>query len=289
MGAATTGFGWMKTYEQAPVSGAPIYISHTELNNGSYLLEWYNTWTGETVKTDTAFCVDGITWGEVPDELDELDVAFKTGKMEGGGSASQIHLQLVKTDTLVKTQQSWHPDVDSTIFKIVCYVTDHNSFLDVSYYGPVNISMEGEGQPEPFTLDLMEGGVVFDFNRMGSSAVTITATIEGLGSTVLHIEGITGVGHGLAQSVNTGVELKDTYPNPFRSVTRISLHMMHATHVSVKIFSISGKHVSTLFDGIAEEGYNQFIWNSGSLGPGSYYVAVETPQGTLTQKCIKLK
>jgi hypothetical protein len=52
MGADTCGFGWMKTYEETSVSDVPIYISDTKLNNGTYLLEWFNTWTGEIIDSD---------------------------------------------------------------------------------------------------------------------------------------------------------------------------------------------------------------------------------------------
>jgi len=289
MGASNTGFGWMRTYEKAPVSGAPIYISHTELTNGTYLLEWFNTWTGETVDTDTAICVDGITWGKVPDDLDELDVAFKTGKVEGGGSASQIHLQLVKTDTLVKAQQSWLPDIDSTIFKIVCYTTDHNGFLDVSYYGPVDISMEGEGQPEPFTLDLVEGGVVFDFNRMGSSGVTITATIEGLGSAVLYIEGITGVDNGLTQIVNARAELKNNYPNPFDQGTVIGYALPSETRVKLAIYNAQGKLLETLVEGQRSAGQHSVEWNAEGHPAGLYFYTLSSDRFSYTKRCMILK
>jgi hypothetical protein len=85
------------------------------------------------------------------------------------------------------------------------------------------------------------------------------------------------------------VDLLQTYPNPFQSDIRISFHAKFHSHVSVKILSISGAFQETIFDGFAEEGSNQFTWNSSTLGPGTYHVVVETAQGTCSQKCIKLK
>jgi len=68
--ADSTGFGWMKKYNHTSVSGTPINMAGTKLYNGTYLLEWFNTWTGETIEADTAICVEGITWGEVTDDID---------------------------------------------------------------------------------------------------------------------------------------------------------------------------------------------------------------------------
>ncbi len=277
MGALTSGFGWMKTYDGSSLEAVPIYVSGTELSNGNYHLGWFNTWTGEKAGEDLAICVDGVTWGEVP-VGDKEDVAFKMNRREDGDVATRVNLFLVKTDTLVPGRQPWLPMVDSTIYRIVCYVTDDSDLLDVAFNGTVQISIEGEGQPDPFTLNLTEGGVVFTYERHGSADATITATIDGLGSTGLYIEGFTGTGDGNWLTSERGFNLT-TYPNPFKQKTTIEFFLPESAQIQVAVYNAQGKLVETLVDDQKAAGQHAVEWNAGDHAAGLYFFTLHT--GTL--------
>ncbi len=79
-------------------------------------------------------------------------------------------------NTLLPPDSPWLSDIDSNIYKIVCYVTDNNSLLDVAYFGPVEISYEGEDQPDPHSLDLTEEFA----DAQSTSGVDVEALIHGL-------------------------------------------------------------------------------------------------------------
>jgi hypothetical protein len=288
MGAPHSGFGWMKTYLETPVSGLPFYLSGTALSNGNYHLEWFNTWTGETVEEQLAIGVEGVSWGEVPAGVNQLDVAFKMNCREDGDPATGVRLSLVKADTLVDAIQPWLPRVDSTHYKIVCYVTDDNNRLDVAFNGPVEISMEGEGQPDPFTLDLREGGVLFNYIRSGSSGATVTATIEGLGSAVLYIEGITGTGQTETYSPAESLWLKN-YPNPFNQKNTIEYLLPESAKIILAVYNAQGKLLETLVDDHKAAGHYQVEWDAGSHPAGLYFLNLRTGNLSMTGRCILLK
>ncbi|MFH0757970.1 MAG: DUF5060 domain-containing protein [Bacteroidota bacterium] len=287
MGATSSGFGWMKSHEEASLSHAPVYISGTELSNGTYLMEWFNTWTGEYMDTDTALCVEGHTWGEVTN-IEKEDVAFKISKLDSGASAIHVGLALIKTDTLVPGPHPWSPMKDSTIYKIVCYVTDGKHMLDVAFNGQADIRIDGEGQLDPFTLNLHQGGVVFDYHRSGSSPATINASVDGLGSAVLYIEGVTGIEENKANLEHHGYELKN-YPNPFDRSTTIAYVLPEHAHINLAVYNAQGKLVETLVNERQPAGYYRVVWNAERYPAGIYLYKLGNGQFSETGRCVLLR
>ncbi len=284
----TGGFGWLKNYEDVSISQTPFYISDTELSNGTYLLEWFNTWTGEYIDTDTAVGVQGISWGDVTGVIDKEDVAFKLGRLDGGAAAIQVELALIKKDTLIPGDQPWLPKVASTIYRIVCCVTDENNMLDIAFNGPVDIVMDGEGQPDPFTLQLQQGGVVFDYHRSGSSPATVTATVDGLGKAVLNIEGMVGIEEREALQPAGGFELMENYPNPFDQSTRIAYVLSENARITLSVYNAQGKLMETLVEDYKTAGKHEAIWNAGDYPAGIYFYRMGNEHLSITKRCILL-
>ena len=66
-----------------------------------------------------------------------------------------------------------------------------------------------------------------------------------------------------------------TYPNPFTEEINIEFFMETEEHVTIEIFDITGKRVSTLLDKVTS-GKQEIVWNGASLKSGLYFVSVET-------------
>ena len=64
--------------------------------------------------------------------------------------------------------------------------------------------------------------------------------------------------------------LLPSYPNPFNSSTSISYQIPDASHVTLKIFNISGREVTTLISGTVKAGNHQTIWNANA--PSGIYI-----------------
>lgn len=288
MGAPAGGFGWMKSFDFTPVSNTPIQIYQTNLSNGNYKLEWFNTWTGEVSDTDTTLAVDGITWAEVTGEIEDADVAFKLSRMADGSAATRVNLHILETDTLVPADKPWLPDSDSISYKIICYVSDGHMLLDTSNEGAVEISMEGDGQPDPFFLDLVEGGVVFDYKRLGSTTVTMTAGREGLISDELFFAGTTGMDKNNPGFLSGDLQLRN-YPNPINQGTTIEYVLPIDSHVRLSVYNAQGTLVEVLRNEQRLPGLHQVFWNTESYPAGLYFYKLSSDQFSISKRCVILK
>jgi len=76
MDAGDHAFGWARSYQESTISGVQIQIEKPQ--SGEFEIEWFNTWTGETIKTDKITAENGVLEIKVP-EMNPAnpDVAFK--------------------------------------------------------------------------------------------------------------------------------------------------------------------------------------------------------------------
>ena len=70
--------------------------------------------------------------------------------------------------------------------------------------------------------------------------------------------------------------LRGTYPNPLSPTTRVALDLPTPAHVTVKVYSIGGRHVATLVDGPMGAGQQSIQWDGtdddGVEVPGGVYL-----------------
>jgi photosystem II stability/assembly factor-like uncharacterized protein len=79
------------------------------------------------------------------------------------------------------------------------------------------------------------------------------------------------------------------YPNPFNGSTRIRYDLDRQAKMQLQIFDLQGRLVTTLLDDITEPGRHELLWNADNLSSGTYFVRLQTPQSTRTQKLLLLK
>ncbi len=72
------------------------------------------------------------------------------------------------------------------------------------------------------------------------------------------------------QSIPFKYELSANYPNPFNPSTSIRVSIPSTSNVTVKIYDLLGREVSTLVNGIVHAGVHQFIWNAAPFSSGLY-------------------
>jgi hypothetical protein len=83
-------------------------------------------------------------------------------------------------------------------------------------------------------------------------------------------------GIGTATPIETGDELPMTaelfqnYPNPFNPVTTISFDIPNTSDVSVKIYDLMGREVSTLVSRTLSAGHHEVRWDARENASGLY-------------------
>jgi Secretion system C-terminal sorting domain len=100
--------------------------------------------------------------------------------------------------------------------------------------------------------------------------------------------------HVLNNSVEIGIpdkfELSQNYPNPFNPSTKINFSIPYDSRVSLKVYDISGKLISTLINNeFREADYYTLEFNANGLSSGVYFYAINTDKNTATKKMTLIK
>ena len=83
--------------------------------------------------------------------------------------------------------------------------------------------------------------------------------------------------------------LDRAYPNPFNPVTTLSFAIPIDSDVSLSVYNMQGREVSTLIDANMDAGYHSVIWNADSYSSGVYFVKMVAGEFVNTQKLMLIK
>ncbi len=85
------------------------------------------------------------------------------------------------------------------------------------------------------------------------------------------------------------VSLYQNYPNPFNPSTTISFSLHEVGHVTLEVFDIKGRKISTLVNGVLSTGFYDVTFNSDELSSGIYMYRIKTNEEILTKRMTLLK
>jgi hypothetical protein len=94
---------------------------------------------------------------------------------------------------------------------------------------------------------------------------------------------------GLVGLYGAELSLWSSAPNPFTSATTIRFALRSAAHVRVRIVDMDGKEVATVFDGPAESGTHDLVFDPTGVPEGNYLCIISTPRTTLTQRLVLVR
>ncbi|MBC8255809.1 MAG: T9SS type A sorting domain-containing protein [Candidatus Marinimicrobia bacterium] len=83
--------------------------------------------------------------------------------------------------------------------------------------------------------------------------------------------------------------LEKAYPNPFNPTTTLNITIPVDSEVSLSIYNLQGREVSTLISGNMEAGYHSVVWNADSYSSGAYFVKMVAGEFVNTQKLMLVK
>jgi hypothetical protein len=191
---------------------------------------------------------------------------------------------LLKTTDLGKTWKKY--SVDITEGKGVCFVDTLNGFICGSN-GDILKSTDGGNSwtklsthirttlSKIFFQDVQTGWVV------GPNGL-IMRTDNGGGVD------ISGINNEISNLPNN-FSLSQNYPNPFNPGTKINYSISSRNHVSIRIYNILGKTVSTLVNETKEPGNYSNYFGASGLPSGIYFYRIEAGDFSETRKMILLK
>jgi hypothetical protein len=83
--------------------------------------------------------------------------------------------------------------------------------------------------------------------------------------------------------------LSQNYPNPFNPTTKIHYELAMSAHVSLKIFDLLGRDVSTLVDEEKPSGSYNFDFNAANLSSGLYFYRLSAGDFVQIRKMAVIK
>jgi hypothetical protein len=84
-------------------------------------------------------------------------------------------------------------------------------------------------------------------------------------------------------------ELEQNYPNPWNPTTTIRYQVPVNIMVTIKVFDVLGKEVSTLVNEVKPAGNYEVILNGHNLASGIYYYQMKSGNFIDTKKIILIK
>ncbi|MEO0210823.1 MAG: C25 family cysteine peptidase [candidate division WOR-3 bacterium] len=83
--------------------------------------------------------------------------------------------------------------------------------------------------------------------------------------------------------------LYSPYPNPFRNETLISYSLPDESHVSLRLYDVSGRRVKEIVSGKEEPGFHALVVDTRDLASGVYFLRLDHPKGRFTKKITKIR
>ncbi len=84
-------------------------------------------------------------------------------------------------------------------------------------------------------------------------------------------------------------KLKQNYPNPFNPTTRIEYTIPIGSLVSLKVYDLLGREVTTLVNEKKQAGHYNIVFNGRNLSNGTYYYRINAGDFTETKKFVLMK
>jgi len=158
--------------------------------------------------------------------------------------------------------------------------TSGSAQVDLAVLG-TDVTIGGSGDVAILTFRVVDEAFAIDF----ASAVLRDAANDEL---TADLEGIDFEG------VPVSFKLVQNTPNPFNPVTTVGYHVPSESQVTIRVYDVTGRLVTTLVDGVVEPGRHSVAWNGTnvygeSVGSGVYFCTMETPDYHGSHKMTLLK
>jgi hypothetical protein len=100
---------------------------------------------------------------------------------------------------------------------------------------------------------------------------------------------VTGVSSQPNNRITLGYKLYPAYPNPFNPSTTISFDLPSRSYVTLKMFDILGREVSTIVSEELQAGNYARQWNAANMDSGVFFYRLQAGTYTETRKLLLLK
>jgi hypothetical protein len=138
-----------------------------------------------------------------------------------------------------------------------------------------NGKLEGMLRFDSFQLKYVAG------SKITSGAIYI-AQLQLARGTVTGVQAESG-------SIPSAFALLQNYPNPFNPTTNIEFRIANLELVTLKVFDLLGREISTLVNEVRPAGLYTVRWDASSLPSGVYFYRLQAREFVQTRKMVITK
>ena len=247
--------------------GTPYWISYLmEINNISFSDQ---SWQGVSLYLNdgTELVLFGKVWGQ-------HNLGLMAHTLGGGATVSSLTWQEELVWTVIRIDMSgdeqnercymwFNPDPasepDTTMADVSADIQLNNGFERVVLHYGKFIDLE----------------VYFDEVRLGTSFADVSSAY-------------TSIRQHENQLPNQ-FELSQNYPNPFNPQTTIVFSLKNSDNITMKIYDLKGREITTLTDGYFSAGKHELQWDASEQPSGIYFYILQAGEYSETKKMILQK
>ena len=101
---------------------------------------------------------------------------------------------------------------------------------------------------------------------------------------VYEADGFIALDAGVAVALPEEFYMQPAYPNPFNATTKVAFGLPEASPLTVKVYDLSGRYVTTLVSERFEAGHHEVAWDAADCVSGIYLVQIEAQGVVSVQK-----
>ena len=183
------------------------------------------------------------------------------------------------------TQNSFFNPI-STIYSVIASEYKVITTLD----NPANV-FYSNNQGQSWTSineGLVTHGLVPSIVKLFSANGYIFAGTAGYGTWRRPISQFIGI-RNISTESPSAFSLSQNYPNPFNPITKIRFDIVKFSDVSIAVYDVLGRNVTTLVDEILKPGSYEVNWNASGFTSGVYFYRMETPDFSKTMKMFLIR
>jgi len=165
-----------------------------------------------------------------------------------------------------------------------CGSVDENGLCGLAIWGDAEVTKEVDGllEGEELILKLWDGGIQDEID------LYVSELVKGTGLIYCN-DGFIVLACTKVPPLPTEMKILSISPNPFNPTTTIHYSLPQASTVALKMYDLSGRMVSNLFNGRQEAGIQSATVNANTWASGLYFVRLEAGGEVFTRKVMLVR
>jgi hypothetical protein len=223
-----------------------------------------------------------LSLAEVSREGDEVKVALRLSGNAGEvkGFSASVEFDAAQLEFVSAALTS---DMQSPLARVFFWAGCEDSAVkvDLAVLG-TDVTIGGSGDAAVLTFRVLSGDYALEFADATLRGADNEALAADLNGCVSHPE------------VPTAFRLVQNAPNPFNPRTTVAYDVPVSSEMSIRVYDVTGRLVTTLVDGVVEPGRHAVTWNGTNdagegVGTGVYFCVMDATDYHATRKMTLLR